>query len=85
MSERLHPDGAPGIYDGLGRTLLGDSGYDRISERSEIEFDTNNGYSKAEISVINAKAIFVMFAGLTISTTQSCPFRSRSSSGRSNE
>lgn len=66
MSERLHPDGAPGIYDGLGRTLLGDSGYERIQERSEIEFETNNGYSKAEISIINAKAIFVMFAGLAL-------------------
>jgi hypothetical protein len=64
VSERLHPEGAPGIADGFGRQLLGDSGYERMRQQEQADWEVKNRYKAAQASMIQAKSIFVTFIGL---------------------
>lgn len=54
--ERLHPEGAPGAFDGFLRTVLGDSGFENLRDAEAEARETTLRSIAADAALTAAKA-----------------------------
>ena len=62
--DRIHPDGAPGVYDSMYRQFLGDKNYEIKAEREAVDWELKVDRETASIeSIRNKNTVRSILAG----------------------